>query len=522
MRQTPLLVLLFAVACGAPATPATANFPAAVGAAGGTLKDEVLGVTLEIPAGALTSSVTFDVEPMDDEVTLAPGSSFVGSGFRFSPSGQTFAKPVKVTLPASQSKLDDFGVTIDSCLMWVRQASGSFSQQPAVAHTETTVTSETTVLIEAAVGAKFQYTIAPPANAGLGAPCTSPSGFCVTSLPQGLKRGATSFSTISPQGRLHYRFSELDAGGTQVAEFSVVSGTHVAISAPFVPPSTPVLRLHSPVDAMTVRVAVSDAGVLVPIHGRGLVRFPGAATPIFTPNDPTLGGTIGVVVTPSGARLEQLLSSPLRTSEATLRVGVSSTPTGALRIIDAQSVEPDFLNYDFLQIGQSDRVFEVAQRHPTSSVLEFSVTASDAGVPVPQFPGIPERQWSDQVAMTADGSLLAQSTVGFGGSVLRLQSRDGSISRVVNGLPNLNALEFGEPGFLYATSTTAPHVYRIDVATGALQTILLTNATDPAEVQPFSPVALRYFSVPTAGVDGLYVLTGSSTQRRLMLVRRAP
>lgn len=279
-----------------------ANFPAAVGPAGGTLKDDLLGVTLEIPAGALASTVTFDVEPTDDEVTLAPGSSFVGLGFRFSPSGQTFVKPVKLTLPTSQSKLDDFGVTIDSCLMWVRQASGDFSQQPAVAHTDTTVTSETTVLIEAAVGAKFQSTIAPPANAGLGAPCTSPSGFCVTQLPQLLKRSATSFSTISPTGRLHYRFSEPDAGGTQVAEFSLVSGGHVAISAPFIPPATPAVRMFTPLDPFSVRVAASDAGVLVPITSRGLVRFPGAGVPVLTPNDPTLGGTAAVVVTPSGAR----------------------------------------------------------------------------------------------------------------------------------------------------------------------------------------------------------------------------
>lgn len=522
MRQTPLLVLLFAIACGAPATPVTANFPAAVGPAGGTLKDEVLGVTLEIPAGALTGPVTFDVEPMDDEVTLAPGSSFVGSGFRFSPSGQTFAKPVKVTLPASQSKLDDFGVTIDSCLMWVRQASGDFSQQPAVAHTDTTVTSETNVLIEAAVGAKFQFILAPPSNAGLGMPCTSPSGFCVTGLPQLLKRSATSFSTISPLGRLHYRFTEVDAGGPQVAEFNLVSGGHVAISAPFVAPATPAVRMHSFLDPLTQRVAVSDAGVLAPILSRGLVRFPGAGVPVLTPNDPLLGGTSGVVVTPSGARLEQLLFAPSRTSDAVLRVGVSTTPTGPLRIIDVQNIAPDFLNYEFLQIGQTDRVFEVAHRSRNSSVLEYSVSASDAGVVVPTFPGIPERQWSDQVAMTADGSLLAQSTTGLGGSVLRLQSRDGSISRVVNGLPNLNALEFGEPGFLYGTTANSPHVYRIDVATGALQTILLTNATDPAAVQPFLPVALRYFSVPTAGVDGLYVVTGEPAGRRLMLIRRAP
>lgn len=522
MRQLLLSGLLFAFACGAPATPVTANFPAAVGPAGGTLKDDMLGVTLEIPAGALASTVTFDVEPMDDEVSLAPGSSFVGSGFRFSPSGQTFTKAVKVTLPASQSKLDDFGVTIDSCLMWVRQASGDFSQQPAVAHTDTTVTSETTVLIEAAVGAKFQSILAPPANAGLGAPCTSPSGFCVTLLPQVLKRNATSFSTISPLGRLHYRFTEPDAGGPQVAEFNLISGGHVAVSAPFIPPATPTVRLHSYVDPMAQRVAVSDAGVLMPVLSRGLVRFPGASAPVFTPNDPTLGGTIGVVVTPSGARLEQLLLAAPRVGEGTLRVGVSSTPTGPLRIIDVQTVASDFLNYDFLPVGQTDRVFEVAHRSRSSSVLEYSVSASDAGVPVPQFPGIPDRNFSDQVAMTADGSLLAQTTVGAGGSTLRLQSRDGTISRVVNGLPNLNALEFGEPGFLYATAATAPHVYRVDVATGALQTILLTNATDPSTVSDFIPAALRYFSVPMAGVDGMYVVTGHPTGRRLMLVRRAP
>ncbi len=66
-----------------------------------------------------------------------------------------------------------------------------------------------------------------------------------------------------------------------------------------------------------------------------------------------------MVVTPSGARLEQFLDAPSRLRDGTLRVGVSSTPTGPLRIIDAQTVVPDFSNYEFLQLGQTDRVYEV-------------------------------------------------------------------------------------------------------------------------------------------------------------------
>lgn len=61
-----------------------------------------------------------------------------------------------------------------------------------------------------------------------------------------------------------------------------------------------------------------------------------------------------------------------------MRVGVSSTPTGPLRIIDVRTVAPDFSNYDFLQIGQTDRVFEVAQLSRNSAVVELSVSASDA------------------------------------------------------------------------------------------------------------------------------------------------
>ena len=56
---------------------------------------ELDGVRLEIPAGALTGSVTIDAVFTDEEPELGPGARFVGPSFEFSPRGQSFAKPVK-------------------------------------------------------------------------------------------------------------------------------------------------------------------------------------------------------------------------------------------------------------------------------------------------------------------------------------------------------------------------------------------------------------------------------------------
>ena len=70
-----------------------------VGAAGGTLT-AANGVKIEIPAGALPSDVTITVTEVPGAAP-PPGATPLGPTFQFGPDGQTFAQPVKVTLPWS-------------------------------------------------------------------------------------------------------------------------------------------------------------------------------------------------------------------------------------------------------------------------------------------------------------------------------------------------------------------------------------------------------------------------------------
>ncbi len=74
-----------------------------VGASGGTVATNS-GVSIEVPAGALASDVTITVE----EISGAPvpaGATSVGLTIQLGPEGQTFATPVKVTLPWNASSV---------------------------------------------------------------------------------------------------------------------------------------------------------------------------------------------------------------------------------------------------------------------------------------------------------------------------------------------------------------------------------------------------------------------------------
>jgi len=74
-----------------------------IGAGGGTFTTAD-GVTVEVPAGALSSNVTITVTRAPN-APLPPGSRAVGDAYTFGPEGTQFQHPVTVTLPFDPAKL---------------------------------------------------------------------------------------------------------------------------------------------------------------------------------------------------------------------------------------------------------------------------------------------------------------------------------------------------------------------------------------------------------------------------------
>ncbi len=65
---------------------------AQIGPSGGELRSEDGRLTVNIPAGALSNTVTVGIEPISNHCPLG-----LGTGYRLTPEGVTFAKPVKLT-----------------------------------------------------------------------------------------------------------------------------------------------------------------------------------------------------------------------------------------------------------------------------------------------------------------------------------------------------------------------------------------------------------------------------------------
>ena len=97
--KSPLLFVLFAAltafscsdrAVGSADKPASAS----VGSSGGTVTTSG-GTAISIPAGALESPVTIGITPVEQAV---PGITKLSQVYRFTPAGQTFAKPATVSI----------------------------------------------------------------------------------------------------------------------------------------------------------------------------------------------------------------------------------------------------------------------------------------------------------------------------------------------------------------------------------------------------------------------------------------
>lgn len=109
MKQFCFVILAsLAVSCAPPLEPAPTAIGAAkgtatsglVGASGGTVQSSDGRLTVEVPAGALAADTTISVQPLDNK---AHGR--VGDGYRLTPEGTTFGKPVTLTFTYSDADL---------------------------------------------------------------------------------------------------------------------------------------------------------------------------------------------------------------------------------------------------------------------------------------------------------------------------------------------------------------------------------------------------------------------------------
>lgn len=529
LKVLPLSVCLV-LGCGAAPSPATGTFPLEVGPAGaiieGAAGTELDGVRLEIPAGAVSGTVTIDAVFTDEEPELGPGAQFVGPSFEFSPRAQTFAKPVRLTLPVAPTRLVRLEQTTADCLMWLRAADATWGQATPVSTTEGSVTVETTTLVQAAVGAKSQLVFAPPHP--LTRPCVDPDGFCVDLNPERLKPFNSGWSKLSGRTLL-YRRTELDGGvkRTFVAEYDLALGRHTVESSPYTPPASAPTNFAVGANTQGPVVRGPDNVAWSPVL-HGLVRFPLTGAPSLLLDSVETGKTMGVAFTADGRRHRQFVSGISRGSSP-LVMRVSST-VGANEpapvVLESENELTAFDGYPFFQVGQSNTLVYLYRRSRVQKLVELPAAPAPGALVALHPTALRERAFFDAVAVSDDGNVTAVSSIGpsLAERSLSVQSRDGSLSRVITGLPRLSSLEFGEPGFLYCGASDAAHVYRVELASGAIQTIELTSSTLPADIQARQPQALRHVVLPASGATPerhlLYVIAGAvSSNRSVLLIR---
>ena len=142
-----------------------------VGAEGGTFTTAD-DVTIEIPAGALTSSVLIRVTPAPNAVVPA-GATLVGPAYSLSPDGTQFQKPVVLTLPFDPTKLPTGTTESDVVVYTAPAGSSSYTALIAGPADPTHLRAETThfsTVLDAVLGCGMTLMGCPPTNTQGGGP----------------------------------------------------------------------------------------------------------------------------------------------------------------------------------------------------------------------------------------------------------------------------------------------------------------------------------------------------------------
>jgi hypothetical protein len=104
------------------------NLHGLIGPDGGDLVGQAgtpfAGVSLHVPAGALEDATDIEVRPLNDAQPLPSGSVACGPMFEISPVGLTLAKPATLTLPFSETAVDDNERFDDEVKVWWLGAEG--------------------------------------------------------------------------------------------------------------------------------------------------------------------------------------------------------------------------------------------------------------------------------------------------------------------------------------------------------------------------------------------------------------
>ena len=111
---------------------------ATIGAEGGTLRTPDGEIVLTIPSGALSSDTTIGIEPLSN---TAPGG--LGGGYRLTPDGQIFQRPIQVTFPYGDLDLlgtpaEALGIATQTAGGYWQWIDGAVVDQQAEAVTVTT------------------------------------------------------------------------------------------------------------------------------------------------------------------------------------------------------------------------------------------------------------------------------------------------------------------------------------------------------------------------------------------------
>lgn len=129
---------------------------AQIGPAGGELRSEDGRLTVSVPAGALNSTVTVGVEPISNRAPLG-----LGRGYRLTPEGVNFAKPVKLTFSYDNVVLTGSAAEF----LWITSQKpdgtweGHLDSEVDVA--SRTLSTETTHFSDWVIGKMFDLALAP-------------------------------------------------------------------------------------------------------------------------------------------------------------------------------------------------------------------------------------------------------------------------------------------------------------------------------------------------------------------------
>lgn len=248
------------------------------------------GVALRIPPGALAQTVHVVLQPTLDPTPLPPTADGVGPQVRILPEGTVLAKPARLTVPFDAQSRSHYRDTAADCKVWTREGDG-WKRLEQVAFDEATVTVEIGAFATSAAGvvlkprpticgtAKGCQVIQPSGNTSQDAPCTSPTGYCVTRLTDPARSFMLGdFEHLAVVDNKAYYGHIPGPERATIVRYDIATGQSTTFTELAEPP-----RAGSSFQYPRGRVAVeADGSAWLGINGYGNVRFrPSSAASVF-------------------------------------------------------------------------------------------------------------------------------------------------------------------------------------------------------------------------------------------------